>query len=145
MGQFKSTRKPKEFRTDTVDVFANTKEKFFKDEASFRFQDNKVVITYTQVYDNPCCVDDESISKLVLTFDNWNALELNKNYNVVDLQASYEVIAFLGPQFDNPIGIIRLIKKTKKTLTFDLDITVQTVRKEILEIFKGEREFSLTK
>lgn len=144
-GQIKPKRKPQEFKTDTVDIFANTKKKFYKDEATFRFRDNKVELIYTQEYDNTCCVDDESTSNLVMTFDNWNALELNKDYNVANLQAVYEVIAFLGPEYDKPIGRIRLINKTKTTLTVNLDITVQSTSKRILEIFKGDRVFKRSK
>jgi hypothetical protein len=148
-GQFRPERikkiGPNADKVDTVDIFKFSQEQFFKERAIFQLDKQKVRLVYEQVYDNPCCVDDESTSNLVMTFDNWDALELNKDYNVTDLKASYEIIAFLGPEYDKPIGRIRLIKKTRKTLTINLDITVQSTSKKILDIFKGERVFKRSK
>lgn len=140
-GQFKLKGKPKEWKTDTVDIFSNSKEKFYTEQASYRSDNNRVGLLFTQSYDNTCCVDDEVTYNLVMTFDNWDKVELNKDYNITDLQADFEVIAFLGGEYNKPNGRIRLIKKTKRTLVFNLNMTVQSTDKLILVILKGDREF----
>lgn len=140
-GQFKPKGKTREFKTDTLDIFASSKKEFYKDKASFQSDNNKVRLLYTLDYDNPCCVDDEVTSCLTITFENWDKVELNKDYNVTDFKANFTEIVFLGGEYNKPNGRIRLIKKTKRTLTFSLDITVQSTDKTFFLIFKGDLVF----
>jgi hypothetical protein len=113
----------------------------FNEKNTFRFEKNEVVVTYSQEFDDPCCVDDESISDLRIIFNHWDSLELNKDYNLAQLTADFQVMAFLGGEYKKPKGQIRLIKKNKKTLTFRFDASVASTDERIFIIFKGDREF----
>jgi hypothetical protein len=139
--QGKWKQKTKEIRVDTVDIFSRLTNKMFNEKNTFRFEKNEVVVTYSQEFDDPCCVDDESISDLRIIFNHWDSLELNKDYNLAQLTADFQVMAFLGGEYKKPKGQIRLIKKNKKTLTFRFDASVASTDERIFIIFKGDREF----
>jgi hypothetical protein len=148
-GQFRQERlrkiRPKVDKVDTIDIFKFSQEQFFKERAIFQLDNQRVRLVYEQEYDNPCCVDDESISTLTIDLGNLDTLQLNKDYSVADLQTNYEVMAFLASEYDKPNGQIRLIGQTRRTLTFILDLTVQSGDKQLLLSFKGEQVFKRSK
>lgn len=142
LSQSKRKQGTKEIKTDTVDVFQQLDNKIFNEKNIFWSDKNEIGIIQSQRFDDPCCVDEEYELSLTVIFDNWDSVELNKNYNISELRTDCELKAIFGGQkFNTPTGQIQLISKTKGRLTFHFDITVTSDNKDKFLVYKGDREF----
>lgn len=140
-GQFKPKRKPREIIADTVDLFSKVGEKYFKEKNSLRVKKNETELIYSQSYDVPDRADEEYQLTFSIYFNNWDQIKLDKNYNISQLNTDFELVAFFGGEYNKATGCIKLLKRKRRKSIFSFDVSVLSIGKDVLYVFKGEREF----
>jgi hypothetical protein len=141
LGQFKPKGKQREIITDTVDLFSQFGKKYFKEKNSLHDNNNETQLIYSQSYNVPNLFDEEYQLTLSVIFNKLDQIELNKGYDLSKLNVDFELVAFFGGEYNKPTGRIKLIKKTRRKLTFSFDVSVLSMGKDCLYVFRGEREF----
>jgi len=141
--QGKWKKKTTEIKTDTLDVFRTSSNKFVNEKDYYQVSKNGLRVVYLQQYDDPKLSDDEYVLDLSVIFDHLDSIKLNKDYDLSRLKAEFEEIAFTLREYNKPTGRIRLIRKTRKSLTFNCEISVLSTDRTLLLIFNGKREFEI--
>jgi hypothetical protein len=142
LSQNKRKLKEKEIKTDTIDVFQRLDNKIFKEKNIFWLDKGEVGIIQSQRFNDPTSVDEEYELNFTIIFDNWDLVEPNKSYNLIELRTECELnTMFGGESFKTPTGNVKLISKTKEKLTFHFDINVMSDNKDKFLIYSGYRDF----
>jgi len=142
LSQSRKRQRIEEIKTDTVNIFHRLDNEFFKEKNIFWMDKGELGIIQSQRFNDPCCIDDEYELNLTVVFDNWDSIELNRDYDLANLRTDCEQKGvFWRNRFNTPIGQIRLTNNTNGRLTFHFDIKVMSDSKDEFLIYAGNREF----
>jgi hypothetical protein len=112
------------------------------EKSRFYSHQNGFEMIHSQFFNFEGVIDANSEQRLTITFEDWNKIELNKEYSIDDFPAYCVMLStWERHDFHKPAGTIRLTLKNDESLTFQFNLNVFSKDGKRLWIYDGERTF----